>query len=47
MALDQPTLADVVIAIASATHGRGADARNDLQLQQISQFEAILAAGQA
>lgn len=47
MVLDQPGLADVVIAIASAAHGRGADARNDPQWQQISQLEAILAAGQA
>jgi hypothetical protein len=47
MVLDQPGLADVVIAIASAAHGRGADARNDPQWQQISQLEAILTAGQA
>jgi predicted alpha/beta-hydrolase family hydrolase len=47
MVLDQPGLADVVIAIASAAHGRGADARNDPQWEQISQLEAILAAGQA
>ncbi|MCA3383104.1 MAG: alpha/beta hydrolase [Roseomonas sp.] len=47
MVLDRPGLADVVIAIAAAAHGRGADARNDSQWQQISQLEAILTAGQA
>lgn len=47
MALDRPGLADVVIAIAAAAHGRGADARNDSQWQQIGQLEAILTAGQA
>ena len=47
MMLDQPGLADVVIAIASAAHGQGADARNNPQWEQIGQLEAILAAGQA
>ena len=47
MVLDQPGLADVVIAIASAAHGRGADVRNNPQWEQMHQLEAILAAGQA
>lgn len=47
MALDQPGLADVVIAIAAAAHGSGADVRNNSQWEQMSQLEAILTAGQA
>ncbi len=47
MMVDQPGLADVVIAIAAAAHGRGADARNNPQDQQIGEITSILSGAQA